>query len=352
MFFIGYGLMTMTHASEKTYHYSIDVGSPPKYEMIYDFDQNYFTDKAGKPLIRFVIIGGSPADEWGMGSQATLLSERNPLPTGIKVRWFSVAENQFWESSYQFNQQTLSRLSQTQINDIINRQTYNMTDYLSFTVYTVPGGLVTVWINIGGERYILAQFQAKKVDEPNWDQFTQVLQRGKNYHISREDFIQERLTETNTDMGKYTQQEITEGKLPTDSAPWKRMMLTYPWVLGVNDEFTLKDYYTRYTSAEHYYTYQDQNQLTLPPRPVPIYLSYYIEEAQTKTLHRLNLYLDPEETMSAFAQLNKVNPQSAPIELFLSIDQAVRDIDVYVIKGQQTIELKKIQGQIDDLYNR
>ena len=85
---------------------------------------------------------------------------------------------------------------------------------------------------------------------------------------------------------------------------------------------------------------------------MPIYLSYYIEEAQTKTLHRLNLYLDPEETMSAFAQLNKVNPQSAPIELFLSIDQAVRDIDVYVIKGQQTIELKKIQGQIDDLYNR
>lgn len=349
---IGYGFTTMTNSTETCYHYSINLGAPRKYEMVYDFNENYFTDHTGKPLLRFAIIGGSPADDWGQGNQATLLSERNPLPSGIKVRWFSVAEDQFWEGTYQFDQQRLNRLVQTKVNDIIDSTTKNLTEYFEFTINMVPGGLVTIWILGEGNQYIVAQFQANKVDEPDWDKFSRILERGKDFHISRADFIKERLTETTTEMGKYTQQEIIQGKLPTDSAPWKRMMLTYPWILAVNDEFILKDYFTRYTSAEQYYTYQDQNQFSLPPRPVPIYLSYYIEEVVTHKLNRLNLLLDPEETMTAFAQLNNAKPLHEPIKLFLSINDSITDIDVYVIKGQQSIALKNMKTQLTDLYNR
>lgn len=342
----------MTSATAKIYPYSINVGAAPKYDVLFDFDNNYFTDSEGKPLLRFTAIGGSPAIDWGGGSQATLLSEKNPLPTGIKVRWFSVVEDQFWEGEYQFNQELLQQLSQYKVNDIIDRTESMFMGNFDFTVYVVPGGLVTVWINGAGNIYVLAQFQARKVEENDWASFSEVLQRGKNFSISRADYIKERLTDPDTVMGRETQQEIDKGTVPKDSAPWKRFMNIYHWVLTVNDEFILKDYFTRYVTAEQYYTYANEDQYALKPRPVPKYLSYYLEDKNSKKLHRLNLYLDPEETMSAFETLSKGGISMEPIKLHLSIDSAVKNIDVFLIQDKQSIELKKIKGQIDDLYLR
>lgn len=351
IFLASFGIYAMTSSSTKNYHYAIKVGAAPKYDVLFDFDNNYFTDSEGKTLLRFTAIGGSPASDWGDGDQGTLLSEKNPLPTGIKIRWFSVVEDQFWEGEYQFNQQLLQKLSKYKVNAVMHRLEAMFMESFDFIVYVVPGGLVTVWISGAGNTYVLAQFQARKVEENDWANFSRVLQMGKDYTISRADYIKERLSDPDTVMGRETQQEIDNGTVPTDSVPWKRFMNTYRWVLTVNDEFTLKDYFTRYTTAEQYYTYSDENQYTLKPRPVPKYLSYYIED-KTGQLHRLNLYLDPEETMSAFEKLSKESASAELIKLHLSIDSAVKNIDVFLIKDKQSIELKKIRGQIDDLYLR
>lgn len=346
-----FGNYAMTSPATKIYHYSIDVGAAPKYDVLFDFNHNYLTDSQGNPMLRFTAVGGSPASDWGDGDQSTLLSERNPLPTGIKVRWFSVVEDQFWEGEYQFNQNLLQQLSRYKVNAVTQRLERMFMERFRLVVYVVPGGLVTVWIKGAGNTYVLAQFQAHKVEETDWTNFSRVLQRGKKSSISRMDYIKERLSDPDTVMGRETQQEIDNGTVPTDSAPWKRFMNTYRWVLTVNDEFALKDYFARYTTAEQYYTYSDENQYTLKPRPVPKYLSYYIED-KTGQLHRLNLYLDPEETMSAFEKLSKESASAELIKLHLSIDSAVKNIDVFLIKDKQSIELKKIRGQIDDLYLR
>lgn len=350
-FFITFGSFTMANSAAHIYHYSINVGTAPKYDVLFDFDQNYFTDSKGQPLLRFTAIGGSPASDWGDGDQATSLSEQNLLPTGIKVRWFSVAEDQFWEGEHLFNQQLLQQLSTYQVNNIIDRSENLFMKHFDFNVYVVPGGLVTVWIRGAGNVYVLAQFQARKVEENDWASFSRVLQRGKHFTISRADYIKERLTDPDTVMGRETQQEIAKGTVPINSAPWKRLMNSYAWVLTVNDEFTLTDYFTRYSTAEQYYTYRTEDQYALKPRPVPKYLSYYILD-KNKQLHRLNLYLDLEETMSAFETLATENASNETIKLHLSIDSAVKNIDVYLMKGKQSIELKKIKGQIDDLYIR
>lgn len=69
-----------------------------------------------------------------------------------------MAEDQFWEGTYQFDQQRLNRLVQTNVNDIIDRTTMNLAEYFKFTINMVPGGLVTVWILGEGNQYIVAQF--------------------------------------------------------------------------------------------------------------------------------------------------------------------------------------------------
>lgn len=64
----------------KDYQYSVHVGAPDNYDVLYDFDKNYLTDANNQPLLHFACTGGSPSSAWGMGQQATLLSEINPLP--------------------------------------------------------------------------------------------------------------------------------------------------------------------------------------------------------------------------------------------------------------------------------
>lgn len=151
-------LIKESTAMTKEYRYFIDLGAPEAYEVLFDFDSNYLTNQQGDILLPFAVFGGSPCRRWGMGQQATSLSERNPLPAGIKVRWFSVTENQFWEGECLFNQQLLENLTHYTVDNLLYRKKDKFSDYMGITVYVVPEGLVTVWINggYGAEQFLLA----------------------------------------------------------------------------------------------------------------------------------------------------------------------------------------------------
>lgn len=157
---IGSCTMLNSNYAQPSYYYIIDGGSPNLYPAIYDFNGNYFLDKNGDLLLAFVPKGS--AMYWGNGIQATLLSEYHPMPYGIHVRWFSVAENIPWEGQHHFDQQLLHNLTQYKVDDFLSRRSEYFTDGMIFTVYVTPGGLVTVWVSGAGENYLVDQFYAKK----------------------------------------------------------------------------------------------------------------------------------------------------------------------------------------------
>lgn len=43
----------------KNYHYSVDPGAPADYEVLCNFNENYFMDKQGCPILRFAYVWGS-----------------------------------------------------------------------------------------------------------------------------------------------------------------------------------------------------------------------------------------------------------------------------------------------------
>lgn len=328
----------------KKYHYSIRVGAPIEYEMLYDFNENYLVDAQGQPLLHFTAVGGSPSRPWAEGNQGTSLSEENSLPYGIKVRWFSVVEDQFWEGNYQFDQAILQKLSDYTVNNVINRQTTSFTEYFQITVYVALNGLVFVWISSGGEKYLLAYFQARKVIEDDWDYFAEsVLQR--NITPSRENYIKECFNETHLSLITQAKQKVLEGELPN----WKRLLLTYPWVLSVNEEFQLKDYWAWFVNGEKLFTYAVGNNTTVEQRPVPYFISFYIQDKK-QLLNRFNITFDREEIINGFEKLSMMNSNDKMIYLHINVTPDFQYIYAYLIKGSSTLELTKIKVSLEDLY--
>lgn len=352
--FLGSHSMT---SEAKDYRYSIDGGSPNRYPAIYDFEGNYFTNDKGGRLLAFVPGGNTLY--WGGGAQATLASEKNPMPYGIKVRWYSVTENIFWEGSYVFDQQMLKGLTQYKINDILFRKTKNFIDSMSFTVYVTPGGLVTVWITGGGEKFLLAQFYAQKMQqEPDWNAFYRRSidkigePRPKDIFIKyylqlAQDYIESALN------GKAEFFDDSQpASKPLTASPWLRLMKKYDWYLSINDQyFTLRDYRASFTNGELRFVYSGDSQLS-KPKSVPDSIYFFIQNKQNNNIpERIFINFDQDEIMKVFAELALTPPMSEPINLYMNIKPDLSDLQAYVIKGNKKILLKKASPELVDLYD-
>ncbi len=347
--------MTITWPStEKTYHYGVNVSSADGYMVLLDFNNNYLTNREGQPILPFTSVGGPPEIGWGWGVQATGI-DYPPLPYGVKVRFFSIAENQFWEGETGFDQTKLQQLNTYTVNDIIYRTKNPFLGSFDFIVNYAPQGLVTIWISGEGEIFLLTQFKAKKVEEKNWMQFVSAILPTENNTLTREKYLIYQLEGTDrvtpyAVLSEKIKKEIAEHRLPS-SAPWLRLMNTYPWVLTTNDEYPLKDYKTRYVNGELYYTYKEQDQYQLAPRAVPYELVVYFENKKTNELKRADLYFDQEQMIQAFEKLNKSLENTGPIKLHLNIDDDLTRVDVYVIRGKESVEVDTTRAELVKLYN-
>lgn len=344
------GLASMT-SEAKEYDYTVEAGYPLNYPMQYSYN-NYLTDAKGNRLLNFFPAGGG-ATYFGSGTQATLASERNPLPHGIHVQWFSVVENCFWEGDYVFNQNILNNLTHYTVLDILNRSTDRFTDIFGFTVYVAPGGLVSVWVSGGGEKFLVAQFQAKKmVVEPQWEVFYKSTQY--SWYMPREEFrtfMMEGMDDYIKKSFKGKAERFNTVQTGTlTSIPWQAAMKTYPWYLTINDPyFTLRDYVANYVNGEFKYTYFDDNQLA-KNRAVPYQISYYYQEKQNNNkLTRGMITFDADEIMQGFKKMNLTPPLDAPINLYLDFND--KSLSAYLVKGNQKLELTKISAERPDLYN-
>lgn len=322
-------------SGSKEYEYGVRLGSAGGYKMIPDFNHNYFTDQQGKILLPFTTGGPAPTS-WRGGGQATDVGNKQPLPYGITVRWFSIAENQFWEGNAVLDQEKLEWLKHYKVNNALAPQRDNVLSYFSLIVNYAPGGLVTVWISGVGERYLVAQFHAKKVENIDWDSF---IASALNENISRKQYLAYQMQAKGKNsyrvISDKIQKEIKENKVP-DSSPWLRLMHKYPWNLKVNSPFILKNYFTKYVNGEQYYFRKDQDL----SRAVPFELITFLENTTTKEAVRIDFTFDQKEIMDDFEKISK-DQNNTPIEMYFDMNPDMTQVSVFLIKGQQKIELHK-----------
>lgn len=314
----------------KEYKYGVEVGSAGGYTMLPDFNHNYFTDQQGRIILPFT-TGGPVSKGWPGSDQATNLGETQILPYKITVRWYSIAEDQFWEGEAFFDQKQLEYYS------------HKLARSLDFIVNYAPGGLVTVWMSgLEGEIYLITQFKAHKIDNVNWDEFITPL-FGK-FKESRGRYLEYQLKGTKgktryCNLTKEIQQEIKEHKVP-DAEPWLRLMNRYSWVLKTNNLYKLKKYSVVYVNGEQYKTLQMNTQSD--SRAVPFVIISDIEDIKTHQPIRLVYTFNKEEIIDAFEKLSK-EPGSEPMQLYLDIDDKLTKVDLYLIKGSQKIEIKNVK---------
>lgn len=314
----------------KEYKYGVDVGSAGGYTMLPDFNHNYLTDQHGRIILPFT-TGGPVSKGWPGSSQATNLGMIQPLPYKITVRWYSIAEDQFWEGEALFNQKQLEYYS------------HKLAGSFDFIVNYAPGGLITVWMSGGeGEIYLITQFKAHQINDVDWDEFITPL-FGK-FKESREQYLnyQRRGIKGETrycNLSKEIQKEIREHRVP-DAEPWLRLMHRYSWVLRTNNLYDLKKYSVVYVNGEQYKTLQINNQTE--PRAIPFVIITDIEDIKTHQSIRLVYTFNKEEIINAFENLAK-ETGTEPIQLYLDIDEKLTKVDLYLIKNSQKIEIKNVK---------
>lgn len=355
-------LITGSTLYAKDYHYSVDLGYPEKYPILFSELRLPTTGNIIEEL--YISRSGGGGGPWGSGSQASSIVESQPFPTKIIIKWFSVSENQFWEVEQPIDQTFFKKMNSYQITSPFryfrNRAPSNTFMERTFwNIYVVPGGIAFIWITGGNseETYLLPPIHAKKA-EFNWEVF---MDRAANYTYDvdykapeRKTYVQQRLQET----AKKTNSPI-DTLTNKDADQWLRYINKYNWQLALSSPFELKDQEIRYINEERRILYAQIDQATLSPRPIPSRLDFFMVNKNTNQLSRILLYFGDSyvdetyeenwtEIITAFEKLNQQLPTNTPITLNLEIPGDMSDLKAFLIKGNTKIELKDIRPQIID----
>lgn len=320
--------------------YQIQFGHPQGEWAIVAGSHSYFMTQDGKPITHFIGSGSGP---WGSGS-SMVGAKIAPLPYAMKIRWFSVIENQFWEGEYQFDQKRLHQLFERKYRNVLFQK--EVTGHRSnFVINVLPTGLVTVWLTTSSEQHLLGQFQAQKTDM-DWTEF--IAARGplwKGY--TREQWLAEIYNSNRNASLRQSLAQMKRNNGVFDISPWIRRMKKYPWHLEVSAPFILKDYLFDYTNGEAYYTYADTSVVKDALQPMPQRAFIYIERPD-KTLKRLNIRFDEENVMAAFEKLGGKSEQESMVML-LELAEDLGEGEVYLRNRTDKIKLNT-QISLEDLY--
>lgn len=358
-----YIIPTQAETNIKNYHYSAELGYPEKYPIIFNIVELPTPQKVQDSL--YISTGMANPGPWGSGSQSSSILESQPLPTRVKMQWFSVSENQFWEVDAPIDQRFFQNKNRYgAINPFIyfkNRSNPQLfMKNTTWNIYAVPGGRAFIWISSASnvyESYLIAELQAKKVDQ-DWKKFilrNDMVNKGEAIP-SRADFVKNQLQKaaekTNTPIKKLINKNADQ---------WLAYIKKYNWQMQVGPPFELKDVEARYTNNEAQIIYADTDQTKILPRPIPHMLEFFVVDKKNNYLHRIRVTFgkdyyenhdeDWNEIIHAFTKLNQETPVNGLMTLNLKISSNLKQLDLFLIKGKHKIELKNIEVSLIDTYD-
>ena len=317
--------------TEQTYRYQVLTSSPNGYEGLIESTNSYLMDKKGQIITGF---GGSrDFGDWGGGVQSSSLSHY-PLPASFKVRWYSLAEKQYWEGTFPLPQERIKTLLEAEVGQVdpFMKEPSALSLYSRKLVINVtPGGGVFVWIN-GHKLEYIGFFQAHKIPPMDWAEMRDYT---LGFDVAKETLEQDNLNEAKESLPAEEAAAIAAGKIP-DVEHWKRRQQYYDWRFVVDEPFTLKYYRANYTSGEFWYTYADQAG-QYHYEAVPQSITFVIENKQG-IKERLVTKFDEEQMMQDFKELSMdgkkvtlrlkfLKEDLSRLQFYLENDKEVREFD-------------------------
>lgn len=292
---------------------------------------------------RFISATGSFPVPWGYyldsgwGSSGTgwaVGDELQAAPDSLEIRWFSYAEDKFYEGHF--------LLPQVRIHQLLRQGYWNpelrkQETYDELIVCTVPTGVVVVWLKGAYNTLLVGRYQAAEIAY-DWQRFQPKTER------------QEVVAERQASMLSEVKREIAAGTV--SSKKWDAYLKQYPWKIEISQPVTLTNYLITYRSAET---------ISAPPTPdtlahvrallasaaraVPLDFDLYLTAAYGRQrLLRVDPF-DEAQTMAAFQTLHARHPQE-PITLHYEVDERVTQGTLSLRAGGQVIPLTKSQVQV------
>jgi len=278
--------------------------------------------------------------EGSWGASGTVWSsgdDLHPTPERLSLRWFSYAEDKFYQGDF--------ALPYAKILALLKQGTWDLehekrVPYNEFTVCVIPQGGVVVWLT-GGNQVFLGRFQGEA--------FTPTAAEYARYYgaVDRAGMVEE----TREEMPPAVQAEIKAGNIKAKK--WDDYLKTYPWQVAFNVPFTLTRYSWHGVNAERIsdpitrdgLAAYRQFLLSPVPKAIPSQLFLYGQaEHGANYLVQVRAF-DEQETMAAFQALHTAAPTS-PITLEVILDKPLQKATLTLRNDAREVQLTKSATQI------
>ncbi|MDN3693009.1 DUF2931 family protein [Chryseobacterium tructae] len=275
-------------------------------------------------------IAGIPADmtlssQWWSGDSGVVIAgdQYRPVPFGMKIRWFSYAEDKFYEGDFKLDYEKLSSLFKEGL------KCKESSNYKYFKVSIAPGGQVFLYL-LGGNSLLVGSYQAK---EYVVNDFKKEMHLPLHTEITRNELVNLNIKE----MPLQTQQEISEKRINTKI--WKDINLHYPWkytfkVADFNNSFDLKKQKmgVDYINGEEAWCISDVDYLTQSsPKAIPLEID---GEFETSAGRKFTIRIYP-------GNVNRQEPKMQPYEIRRGREQELVKLfkDFYTKIGKKDFEI-------------
>jgi hypothetical protein len=277
----------------------------------------------------YVPSGGTINKGWGTSVSTHLVGPQlKPLPERLHIVYFSHTENQFYRGEFKLPYDRIATLFKE---GYYNARDREHTGYREIMVGVAPGGTVAVWLLGVGKTTEVFLGRAEKADV-DWRRVND------NPEISRKDYIERRLAES---LSPETLKRIKERPVPVDL--WQRFHARYRWApvfMAVTPPEVIN--YVGYLNGEEdTFVYPISKAVAGETRATPraIHFPWVTKDGRK---HSVQLSFDETETLAAF---EKLGSRQQALELEIKMDEATRQLLVWLRNNQESLELKKISSK-------
>ena len=314
-----------------------DIAAPKGYPVeLVDGYCGYFNE-SGKPTGGFFGSADMGWDEFGsVGTSPT-----DGFPKRIRLRWLSLAENQFYELDAELPMEKMRQLYAQGYRSPVKTTHYTGNDVLEdisigqwrpftgFVFMLAPGGGVVVKL-IDREARELAYFKAKKTDMP-WHEFQNVP---KERVGDRNEWVKKvydiRAKEYPIEYAQVMNKQIPYGLW--DDVYRRR----YPWHVSATSPLAYREYNVEYLNTERFMIWGDQvdQDLLLADRPAPAKLKVFFKDADGRRLRGF-LRFDEVSVAKAFGEFFKYSQEPARLQIETSDD--LKTVEVKLINASHSM---------------
>jgi hypothetical protein len=297
-------------------------GGPKAYPMEMIRGTLYFKgEDRGLP-----IPTGTSYGKWGQG-MANHPHVTQSLPDRLKVTFYSYAENQAYQGTFDLPYDKLLELFQWGVENPKIMGDSSFPIFTKFVVGITPGGTVAVWIIGHGEQREVLFGQAEKIDMSLSSVFQVPFRSDQEAETFRIEVLEE-------SVGEVQFKNIQQNGAPFDI--WQRYRKPYHWVIQAEKNAPIRNLYVSHINGEFFSAKTDYSQENNSSIPSFIRFRFGAE------LYDLNL--DDYETIAAFEQLEAIEglkPEERLIHIEVSPVLPRENSSIRLYNAKQSIVLKK-----------